>query len=200
MRPSLCLTLVAVVVAGCQSEPTRAPSHRPAAVAASPPPTLASLEALAAGLPRCDVPAIVAARGWRAHALPGVPGAVRLPPGYAPDPGGPAGAASRSRSWAAPDSGYVTAMLSTHLGGTFIIQPEGGAAAAVRLCALPLFGRLARATLLSAVLPGGRDTLFVVTLDAPVDARRELGAGAMHHRAGARDTLLAALATMRLDP
>jgi hypothetical protein len=197
MKSTAAVAITALSALACTRDPVRAPVRVPVHATVVQP-TAAQLDAAAARLPRCVLPVVDAAR-WRQHRLRAGQLALRLPPGYRAD-SGTAPPGQSSHAWSAPDSGYVTVMSDAMLGGTFVLQPAGRPLEAPVTCALPLLGHVARVTLLSFGDGASLDTVHVVALDVPQSDQLQVGAGAMHHRRGARDSLLAALATLMAEP
>jgi hypothetical protein len=196
MTSTAAVAITALSALACTRDPVRAAARVPVQATVVQP-TAAQLDAAAARLPRCVLPVVDTAR-WRQHRLRAGQLALRLPPGYSADSGTAPG--ESSHAWSAPDSGYVTVMSDAMLGGTFVLQPAGRPLEAPVACALPLLGHVARVTLLSFGGGASPDTVHVVALDVPRTDRVQVGAGAMHHRRGARDSLLAALATLMAEP
>lgn len=156
------------------------------------------MDAAAARLPRCVLPEL-RTDGWPTHVLSDGRLALRLPPGYTPEPSAaPPGAALQR--WTGADSGAVSVLLDTPLGGTFVLQPEGRVAGQPTRCAVSVLGHTAEVTMLSYAVGASGDTLHVATLDAPVDDGTQIGAGVLHPRRGGRDTLLAGLAALARTP
>ena len=104
--------------------------------------------------------------------------------------------------WARPPQhGYVVLFGRRPLGASTDLRPQGARLVGMpTTCALPLFGHVARVGLATFVTGAERraDTSFVVVLDVPQNARWQLGAAALHVSRPGRDSLLAALATLRL--
>jgi hypothetical protein len=166
-------------------------------------PTVADLEAAAARLPLCTLP-VVDTTAWPRHSIPNAALSLRLPPGYAPDGRAPsepfeAPPGEAMQGWSGPDGGYVSVMVDGLVGGTFVLQPEGVPVGRTDDCRVRLLGRWAQLHRAAFATPSGRDTLYVATLDVPLDEDAQLGAGIMHLRPGARDSLAAALNSLEFE-
>ena len=158
-------------------------------------------QAIVAALPPC-APIAPAPRSWPTVRATPISGTIQLPPrlaiGVAEVP------TSDEQSWADSTVGDVSLQLDRSAGASsgFMITP--GLKAGMTYvhesdCAQSFDGRLSRLRREFWVdTSHAKDTVFVATTDVPLGGDAQLGAGVIAWSRAGRDSLLSALASMRL--
>jgi hypothetical protein len=164
--------------------------------------TPAERAALVAALPPC-VPIAPAPATWPVIRLTAATGTIRLPPRLATDVDEVP--TSDEQSWSDSTVGHVTLQRDTHAGASsgFMIMPESKAGQTYVHegdCAQAFDGRPARLRRSFWVDAGqAKDTMFIATTDIPLGGDVQLGAGVIGWTRAGRDSLLSALASIRLQ-
>jgi hypothetical protein len=165
------------------------------------PATPAERAAHVAALTLC-APIAPAPASWSTVPVTALPGAIRLPPRLAASPAEVP--TSAEQSWADTALGEVTFQREDEAGlsSGFTITPEfepGTIFVVEGTCAQRFDGRLSalRRSFWVQSRRGG-DTVFVATTDIPLGGDLQLGAGVTSRSRAGRESLLSALASLRL--
>jgi hypothetical protein len=191
------LTLLSVYPVGaCAEANVAAPASGrvPLRNVAAEPPAPEQVEARAARLAPCAI-AEAPSSSWSEVQMRAAPVSLRLPSGYReesePRPAG-------MQTWVSPH--HTTLTLSVSDGGQFYIG--GGSSTQVHQgsCALRAVDRLAAVNLFLLLGGRGTDTMFVATLDVPVQRDFWIGVGVLSLTESGRRQALAAVRTLAVQP